>query len=70
MFIDSKGYPRFRDSGKLVHRAVAVNKLGGKIYSGYEVHHIDGNKLNFRPSNLKVMSKSQHARLHWFNKSK
>jgi len=64
IYTDKKGYKRFKDSGALVHRAVAANKVGGKIYSGNVVHHKDGNKGNFRKSNLQVMSRSAHSKLH------
>lgn len=30
----------------------------------YEVHHIDGNKLNNKLENLKVITKKEHVRLH------
>jgi len=55
---DKKKYPRYNDSGKLVHRVVA------RAPSGTVVHHKDGNTKNFRSSNLRVMSRSSHARLH------
>ena len=63
-YIDQKGYPRWKDSGRLVHRTVAANKVGGRLFSNVVVHHIDGNKMNFRKDNLWVMSRSAHARLH------
>ena len=63
-YIDPKGYPRWKDSGKLVHRTVAANIVGGYIFPGMVVHHIDGNKRNFRKSNLWIMSRSEHSRLH------
>jgi hypothetical protein len=61
---DKKGYPRWKDSGKLVHRTVASNMVGGRIGKGRVVHHKDGNKSNFRKSNLVVMSRSKHSVLH------
>lgn len=63
-YIDPKGYPRWKNTGILVHRVVAANKVGGKIFRGMVVHHIDGNKRNFRKNNLWIMSRSAHARLH------
>ena len=63
-FYDKKGYPRWRDSKKLVHRTVAARMVGGKIFKGWVVHHKDGNKKNFRKSNLLVMTRSAHAKLH------
>jgi hypothetical protein len=64
MYKDGKGYPRWKDSGKLVHRTVAANKVGGRIFPGLIVHHKDGNKMNFRKSNLHIMSRSAHSRHH------
>jgi len=67
-YIDTKGYPRWKDSRKLVHRTVAANMVGGRIFPDYVVHHIDGNKRNFRKCNLWIMSKSDHAKLHWLER--
>jgi hypothetical protein len=63
-FKDKKGYPRWRDSGKLVHRTVASGMIGGTIGKGRVVHHRDGDKSNFRKSNLTVMSRRDHSLLH------
>ena len=70
IFKDKKGYPRYDDSGKLVHRAVASNKVGGPIGKDRVVHHIDGNKSNFRKNNLTVMTRSEHSTLHAKKKKK
>ena len=67
-YIDKKGYPRWNDSNTLVHRTVASNKVGGKIFHGYVVHHIDGDKRNFRKHNLHIMSRSNHSKLHWLER--
>ena len=64
IFVDQNGYPRWKDSGKLVHRTMAAIKVGGRIFRGMIVHHIDGNKMNFRKSNLWILSRSAHASLH------
>lgn len=65
---NSSGYQQFKNpySGKweLTHRRVAEKMVGGPIYSGREVHHIDGDKSNNRPSNLTILSSAQHRRIH------
>ena len=65
-FRKNNGYKQFSENGKwkYTHRRVAEKKLGGKIFFGYEVHHIDGNKNNNRYSNLRVLKKSDHRRIH------
>jgi len=47
---NKSGYKVFKENGKYktVHKRVAEKKVGGKIFSGYEVHHIDGNKNNYQ----------------------
>jgi hypothetical protein len=64
IYKDKKGYPRWSDSGKSVHKTVASNMVGGPIGKGRVVHHKDGDKSNFRKSNLTVMSRSAHSSLH------
>jgi len=61
---DKKGYPRDKKDGQLIHRKVARKKVGGFLFPGTVVHHKDGNKSNFRKSNLQVMSRSRHSKLH------
>lgn len=58
------GYKHYANSGKPVHKHVAEQKVGGKIWPGYVVHHIDENKQNNKRSNLRIMSRSAHAKLH------
>ncbi|MDD3190957.1 MAG: HNH endonuclease signature motif containing protein [Candidatus Pacebacteria bacterium] len=60
----SNGYKRYKDSGKLVHRAVVKKRLGRSLGEGEVVHHRDGNKRNNRSSNLQVCSRSQHYWIH------
>jgi hypothetical protein len=66
--VNSNGYAQFKDPNTglwtLTHRRVAEKKVGGRIFPGYEVHHIDGDKTNNRPSNLKVLSKAEHRSIH------
>jgi hypothetical protein len=64
IYQDRKGYARWSDTEALVHRSVAAKMVGGTIFPGMEVHHKDGDKMNFRKSNLVIMTKSDHAKLH------
>lgn len=38
--------------------------LGRKLHKNEVVHHIDGNGLNNRLSNLQVMFRAEHLKLH------
>jgi hypothetical protein len=48
------------------HRVVAEKMLGRSLRRGEIVHHIDGNKHNNNPANLRVMTQSEHIRKHFF----
>lgn len=52
------------------HRLVAENKIGRYLYKNEHVHHINHDKLDNRPENLMVMTKSEHMRLHMIERNK
>jgi hypothetical protein len=54
--------------GKHTHRIVAEEILGRPLKAGEVVHHIDGNKRNNDPSNLMVLTQSEHCKLHFSKK--
>lgn len=66
---DERGYPRGKD-GKLIHRKVAYKdykenkRKYSKPFSKYQVHHKDGNKSNFRSSNLEIVTEDEHQKIH------
>ena len=58
-----KGYPKYM--GRHRHRVEAEKKLGRPLLPGEIVHHIDGDKANYSPENLKVFNnQSEHAKWH------
>lgn len=51
------------------HIVVAEKKIGRRLRSNEEVHHLDLDRTNNNPSNLIVLEKSQHVTLHnWISK--
>ena len=51
--------------GRHEHRIVAEQMLGRPLEKGEVVHHIDGDRRNNLPENLKILaSQADHARLH------
>ena len=67
-YVDKNGYLRFKDTNKLVHRWV-IRKHGIRLRGYHQVHHIDGNKLNNDISNLQVITRGEHERIHNINVS-
>jgi len=59
----AESYPKLR--GIHTHRIIA-ELLAGPLPAGAIVHHKDGDKRNFDPSNLEILkNQSEHARRHF-----
>ena len=63
---NSKSYKKLL--GRHEHRVIMEKEIGRKLKSTEIVHHIDGNKRNNNISNLKLMTQSEHAKLHFTKK--
>lgn len=46
------------------HIKVMEEHIGRKLHYNEIVHHIDGNKLNNKLSNLRLMTRGEHSKLH------
>ncbi len=64
VYIDKKGYKRFKASGKLVHRHVMERKLGFRLRKDIIVDHINGIKTDNRFVNLRLMTKKEYSKHH------
>lgn len=64
---ERNGYQEFWDhrTGRWepTHRRVMAKRLGDAALSGLQVHHIDGDKQNNRPSNLVALTPRMHGRV-------
>lgn len=70
-YTDEKGYKRFTDSNKLVHRWVVEKKLGRKLKPGEIVHHKNRKKGDNRPQNLWVFhNQEEHDKIHKYDSKK
>lgn len=59
-----EGVSYVKVGGRHEHRVVAEKVLGRPLEKGEVVHHVDENIRNNRPENLRVMTQSEHVKLH------
>ena len=57
-------YTRGENKSRSVHVVLMEKHIGRRINFGECVHHVDGNKQNNELSNLRLMTISEHTRLH------
>jgi|ERR1035437_218405 hypothetical protein len=61
--VETKGYKL------LEHRKVMEKFLGRKLLSSELIHHINHNKLDNRINNLQIVTRSEHPKIHAYNKN-
>lgn len=65
--VSSKGYHEYTrgpNAGRSFHVILMEERIGRKLFDDEVVHHIDGDTTNNDISNLALMTKSAHSRLH------
>lgn len=61
-WVSSHGYRYIGERAE--HRLIAERQIGRPLNYNEIVHHKDGDHLNNDPSNLEVMDRGEHIRLH------
>ena len=65
VYVDDRGYFRFKDTNKLVHRWIVEKELGRKLRAGEVIHHINRNKRDNSPGNLHLFAnQDEHDAQH------
>jgi len=65
MLVKVPGHPRTLATGYVhEHVVIAEAKIGRPLEPGEHVHHIDRDRANNDPSNLMVLTNSEHLKLH------
>ena len=62
--INRDGYYECTTIDRLMLHNYNYEKVNGKIPEGYEIHHVDFNKINNDPNNLMIVTPSEHTKIH------
>ncbi|MCG2717931.1 MAG: HNH endonuclease [Nanoarchaeota archaeon] len=70
-YLDDKGYFRYTSTDRLIHRVIAYEYLYLQNpedyplgFCNYVIHHKDENKVNNFPSNLQILTREEHDKIH------
>ena len=63
-YVTPKGYRRNANNGALEHVEAWERLHGRPVPDGYDIHHLDGDKLNNDPFNLVAVTPTDHKRIH------
>ena len=66
IWISKRGYPCIWIDGKEIKLHIYVwEKANGNKPKGYDIHHKDLDKRNYKLSNLELLNPSEHRRIHF-----
>jgi len=72
IWYDKKGYANIWINMKSIKLHIYIwKKANGEKLKGYDIHHKDFNKRNYKLSNLELLNKSDHLKIHagWIRKN-
>ena len=61
---NNTGYMKIHRNTKY-HRHVIAESIGRILLPDELIHHVNGDKTDNRIENLKIMTRSEHMKLHW-----
>lgn len=64
-YIQCPDHPNSTKKGYVAeHRLIAENMIGRYLNQDEDIHHLNFNKLDNRPENIVILTKSEHSKLH------
>jgi hypothetical protein len=64
ILIKTPGHPRADAQGYVTRGALALEKIGVVVPRNIHIHHVNEDKTDDRPRNLKPLTNSEHRKLH------